>query len=124
MALNPKMDERNLLHLLGDTSVPLSPLMLRQMLAMVALDCWDRKLERGFFASILDLSVELNTLMALIEKGGALRHCLLELDHERPPGVIDEQLHAIVRQFMQKRYQMAEKFSLVCQCPHEGDPIC
>lgn len=123
MALSPKMDEQNLLRLLSDLSIPMTPLAWRQTAAMVILDCWDRRLERPFFASILDLSVELDSLMATIEKGGAMRYCLTTLDEDRDPVMLDEQLNGIVTQFMRKRHQMAEKFALVCQCPHEGSTI-
>lgn len=123
MALTPKMDERALHRLLADLSIPMSPLMMRQAIAMVVLDCWDRKLDRAFFASILDLGVELESLMATIEKGGAMRYCLTTLDADREPVVLDQQLNGIVVKFMHKRRQLAEKFSLVCQCPHEGDTV-
>lgn len=119
----PKMDEQQLLLHLRDCASPITPMAMRQICCMVVLDCWDRNLLRPFFASILDLCMEIDVLLAAMEKGGALRYVIGLIDEEREPAMLDEQLNGIVMQFMRKRQQLAEKFALVCQCPGHGDTI-
>lgn len=119
---SPVMDEQKLLMHLRSPG-PITPLAMRQICCMVVMDCWDRKLERGFFAGILNLCMEIDVLLAEIEKGGAMRYVLGTLDEERNPALLDAKLDISVRDFMRKRQQLAENFVLVCQCPRTEDTI-
>lgn len=123
MPSQPLMNEQFLLQNLRDLNTPITPTAMRQLCAMTILACWDRKLERGFFANIIDLCMQIEIDLANMEKGGALRYCLGMLDEGRDPELIDAELDRIVRGFMAKRRSLATKFELVTHCPTPADKI-
>lgn len=122
MPVTPKMNEKLLLSYLRDPA-PFTPHQLRQLCTSVLVACHDRQVTFEFFAEVADLCLLIETDISMMERAGALRHCLVTFDPERLPATLDEQIDRVCQGLISKRAQLAEKFDLVTMCPIAGDTI-
>lgn len=123
MPADPKLNEARLLLTLSNDDIPLTPDGVRALCSLVVLACYDRKVEREFFASVLDLVATINSALGEIICGGRMAQALHDVDPERTPTLLMEQSVVHGRIFRQTRKLLAEKFALVTQCPTTQDKV-
>ena len=120
---NPLLNEQAILNTLFSEETPITPNQFRSLMSLTLLAAYDRKVKRKFFAEMLDSCAMMHIDLAKIEKAGAMRGLLAQVDAEREPQMVDQEISGIVTGFMAKRRSLAEKFSLITQCPTLHDKI-
>lgn len=116
------MNEHKILHML-EGEILLSPAQVRMVMALVLLDCYDRKVQRDFMARMLDYNQQMNITLSELESGYRRRELLLSMRPDCEPKLIDEELNKIGLRINMMRDRVAAEFKLVCQCSCDGDTI-
>lgn len=123
MPADPKLNEPRILASLRDEMLPLSVNGWRSLCEIVLMACYDRKVEREFFAEVLDLVGETQTAIDEIEMIGRMMKLLMVLGPDKQSEMLVNAAQGMGKMFMHKRRQMADKFALLCQCPTTADKI-
>lgn len=123
MRADPKINERLLLRHLREINKPCTPDVLRFLCNMSLLACHDRAVTSEFFISVINICSEISSDLAMMEKGGALRHILTQMDGTREPTKLDETLSDLVTGMMRRRVRLADMIELVAQCPTSADKV-
>ena len=119
--VNPKLNEYAILATLRNEQVPMRPNELRSLMSLVTLACYDRKVEREFFAEVIDLCALMGVDLADMESAGRMRTLYMEMHPAKQPLALDARIDALVHGFMAKRRRLASRFELVTACPTAED---
>ena len=117
MPADPVLNEKMILVELRDEYRPVTVNTMRSMCSLVLMCAYDRKVERFFFAELVDDIARLSMDLAELEKAGAMRAVLMKLDETREPKLLDEQITKLVTGFLAKKRSLANKLDLISQCP-------
>lgn len=123
MPSNPKLNEQALLAALRNEHIPLTPNTFRSLLSLTTLACYDRKVEREFFADWIDQCAMLGIDLADMESAGRMRVLYTSMHPDKEPKALDAEIDRLMQGFMAKRRRLAEQFDKVTQCPTEADKV-
>lgn len=101
----------------------MTPNQVRGLMSLILLASYDRKVEREFFASLLDLCAETNIVLTDLTCGGRMADVLAKIEPEREPSLLNEEIDGHVAKWVANRKRLAEKFRLVMMCPTAADSI-
>lgn len=121
MAQDPMLNERLILAQLRDEQASVTPNFMRTLCSLVLMSAWDRKVEREFFAGLLDDVAMINIDLSDLESLGRLRQLLVAHEDDTTP--LDERSQTLVAGFMARRKSFATKMDLISQCPKSADSI-
>lgn len=123
MPADPKLNEQAILNTLRNEAAAITPNGMRSLMTLVLMCAYDRKVEREFFGDLLDDCAMIEVDLADLEKAGALRTLYVGEHPGETPTKIDEQVDKICCGFFRKRQGLAEKMSLISQCPTTSDKV-
>lgn len=123
MGTDPKLNEGRIYSTLCDESIPLSTDGWRALGQLVVLACYDRKVEREFFAEILNLVGETQASLDAVEDAMRMHHLLQVACPGEESKILSKVAQDSGKVFLGARRQLAAKFSLVYQCPTTEDKI-
>lgn len=120
---NPLLNEQAILNTLRNEEIPITPNGMRSLMSLTLIAMYDRGVEREFFADALDDCAMIGIDLADLEKAGAMRGLLGQVDPEKTPELVDAEINKLVQGFMAKRRRLANKLHLTTQCPTAADPV-
>ncbi len=123
MPADPKLNESRILEALANDELMLTPNGARSLFSLVLLACYDRKVERDFMADMIDKCAEAEQTVADLECAGRMYTVLYTIEPEGTPANLNEEVERLSRLWISRRKALAEKFSLVCQCPTTLDRV-
>lgn len=115
------LDDEMIVACLRDENTPISSNMLRSLCSLVLMAAWDRKVEREFFAELVDDVARMSVDIADIETLSNMRALVSAQRGNVNP--IDKEVHKLIVGFSAKRQKVADKMDLIAQCPGKNDSI-
>lgn len=123
MPADPKLDELRLLVTLRNEDMPLTCDGWRCLTNLLILACYDRKVEREFFAEFMDLASTCQSALETIEQTMKMERILVLVNPDLPSAKLAEVGRAALSAFIGSRRVLADKFERVCQCPTLADKV-
>ena len=123
MPADPLLPEQAMLNTLGDTDYPLTSDGFRMLTMLIILACYDRKVNRKFMADMLHEMNELHMLLSDLEGAERCRAAFEENDIIDISTRYKKEVEKGIVKLCKIRESMANKFSLVTQCPTTRDSI-
>ena len=123
MPADPQLPEKAMLNTLADVEHPVTSTGMRQLMLLILLACYDRKVERDFMASMLYETTELHELIGDMESAERCRIMCEDMKIIDISKQYEKEIQDSLEKFCAMRTSLAKKFSLVTQCPTTGDKI-
>lgn len=120
------MDEGRILWWLKGAERTFSPHALRELIGVVTVAFYDRKVTREAMVEIVQLGVQLHEAVSNIEHAAKLKEAFFKLegdeDAKKSPQ-LDGVINGLCTQATALCEQFSNKFELLVQCPTSSDPI-
>lgn len=123
MPADPKLNEERLLATLRDETLPVSVNSWRAIGELVLMACYDRKVEREFFAEVMDLLCEGQAAINELAVTARMITLLQGVSPEHPCVILKGIADDWAKMFTVKRRALVEKFYLVTECPTTLDKV-